>query len=370
VNITLKCKLAPNNEQHQQLLDVMKTFNLGCNWVSEFAFKNKIFNKIKIQQQVYYELKQRFNLSSQMAIRVIGKVADSYKNWKNRDKVHIFKETGAIDYDARNFSIKDNLMSISVLGGRTKIPFYSKNKLEKVASQCELYFDKIKNRFYVNLVSEVKEEVPIQTNNFLGVDLGIINLATCSDGEVVSGEKVESYRKKITRLKSRLQTKGTKSAKKHLKKISKKETLFKKDVNHCISKKLVAKAKALGVGLKLEALKFNKPKNPVMKFNKKLRDNNGKLGKWAFGQLRNFISYKAKVVGIPVLLVNPAYTSQKCSQCGHTCNENRLTQESFKCLSCGYEVNADYNASINISRAEINQPIVATRKSELQAPAL
>lgn len=370
MNITLKCKLAPSKEQHQQLLDVMKTFNLGCNWVSEFAFKNKIFNKVKIQQQIYYELKQRFNLSSQMAIRVIGKVADSYSHWKNRDKAHTFKDTGAIDYDARNFTIKDNIMSITVLGGRTKIPFYSKNKLEKVASQCELYYDKVKNRFYVNLVSEVKEEVPIQTNEFLGVDLGIVTLATCSDGEVISGDKVESYRKKITELKSRLQAKKTKSAKRHLKKISKKETLFKKDVNHCISKKLVTKAKALGVGLKLEALKFDKSKKPVMKFNKKLRDNNGKLGKWAFGQLRNFISYKAKVAGIPVLLVNPAYTSQKCSKCGHTCEKNRLTQNAFKCLSCGYEVNADYNASVNISRADVNQPIVADCKVELQAPAL
>lgn len=371
MNITLKCKLMPSKEQHQQLVDVMTTFNNACNWVSEFAFNSKIFNKIKIQQQIYYELKQRFNLSSQMAIRVIGKVSDSYKNWKKRDKVHKFKDMRAIDYDARNFSVKKNEFSITILGGRAKIPYCSKDKLDSlnICSQCELYFDRVKNRFFINLVVQQNEQVTIQPDNFIGVDLGIVNLATCSDGEVISGEKVEKYRQKITGLKARLQAKGTKSAKRHLKKISKKENLFKKDTNHCISKKLVTKAKALGVGLKLEDLNF-KSKKPVMKFNKKLRDNNGKLGKWAFGQLRNFITYKAKIAGIPVLLVNPAYTSQKCNKCGHTCETNRLTQENFICVNCGYEANADLNASVNISRADVNQPVVDTRKSDLQAPAL
>ncbi len=361
----------PNKEQHQQLVDVMTTFNNACNWVSEQAFTSKTWNKIKLQKLVYYEVKQRFNLSSQMAILVIRKVASSYSNFKKRETKSEFRDLGAIDYDSRNFTIKKDGFSITILGSRTKIPYCSKDKLENynLCGQCELYYDKVKNRFYINLVAEVKEEIPTKVNEFLGVDLGIVNLATCSDGEVIRGEKVESYRKKITGLKERLQSKKTKSAKRHLKKISKKETLYKKDVNHCISKKLVAKAKALGVGIKLEDLSF-KSKKPVMKFNKKLRDNNGKLGKWAFGQLRNFISYKAKIAGVPVLLVNPAYTSQQCSKCGHTCEENRLTQSEFKCLSCGYSANADYNASINISRADINQPIVETRKSDLQTQSI
>lgn len=362
----------PNEEQHQKLIDVMTTFNGACDWVSEQAFTSKIWNKIKLQKHVYYEVRQRFNLSSQMAIHVIRKVASSYANHKKRETLATFRELGAIDYDSRNFTIKKDGFSITILGSRLHIPYCSKDKLENfnLCGQCELYYDKVKNRFYVNLVSEKREGLPIQANEFLGVDLGIVNLAVCSDGEVISGKKVESYRKKITGLKARLQEKGSKSAKRHLKKLSKKETLYKKDVNHCISKKLVTKAKALGVGLKLEALKFHKPKNPVMKFNKKLRDNNGKLGKWAFGQLRNFISYKAKIAGIPVLLVNPAYTSQKCSQCGHTCKENRPMQSDFICLSCGYQANADYNASVNISRADINQPVVDTSNSDLQTQSL
>jgi len=143
---------------------------------------------------------------------------------------------------------------------------------------------------FINFVYDEIENKPIETNNFLGVDMGIVNIAVTSDGEVYSGDKVENHRKKITLLKSNLQSKGTKSARKHLVKISKKENRYKKDTNHCISKKIVVKAKALGTGIKLEDLHFNSKKT-VKKFNKKLRDNNAKIGKWSFGQLREFYEY-------------------------------------------------------------------------------
>jgi IS605 OrfB family transposase len=371
MKLAVKCKILPNSIQHQELLNVMKTFNLACDWVSQKAFESKSYNKVNLHKIVYYEVKQRFNLSSQLAVRVIGKVTDCYKNWKQKDKVLSFRELGSIDYDSRILTIKPDSISLMGMGKRIKIPYRCKKPLEsfELSCQSELTYDKVKNKFYITFFAETSEEVPIKTNEFLGVDLGIVNLATCSDGEVISGEKVEIYRNKITSLKARLQSKGTKSAKRHLKKISKKETNYKKDVNHCISKKLVQKAKTLKVGLKLEDLNFKKHV-PQKGWTKKWKDSNARIGKWAFGQLRMFIDYKAKIAGIPVLLVNPAYTSQKCSQCGHTCAENRLTQESFKCLSCGYSANADYNASINISRAEINQPIVEIRKNYLQTQSL
>jgi len=364
VNITIKCKLLPNKEQHQQLLDVMSTFNNACDWVSEKAFENKCWNKIRLQKIVYHELRQRFNLSSQLAIRVIGKVANSYRYHRNRKSIHMFQPLGTVDYDARIFSIKKDLFSITALGGRIKIPYRSRKSLDEynICSQCELQYDKTKNKFYMILAVEQKETAPIIVEKFIGVDMGIVNIATCSDGETISGEDVENYRKKITSHKSRLQSKGTKSAKRRLKKISKRERRYKTNLNHIVSKKIVEKAKELGVGIKLEDLSFNK--KTFLKFNKKLRDNNAKLGKWAFGQLRDFITYKAKIAGVPVLFVNPAYTSQKCSRCGHTHEDNRKTQSEFVCLECGYESNADLNAAMNISRAVVNQPIVSATCSQ------
>lgn len=372
MKLAIKCKILPNEKQHQELLNVMKTFNLACDWVSQKAFETKIYNKVNLHKIVYYEVKQRFNLSSQLAVRVIGKVTDCYKNWKQKDKILNFRELGSVDYDSRILTIKkDEHISIMGMGKRIQLPYRCRKSLDNfdLSCQSELTYDGVKNKFYVTFFAETSEEVPIQTNEFIGVDLGIVNLAVCSDGEVISGEKVESYRKKITEIKAKLQAKGSKSAKRHLKKISKKETNFKKDINHCISKKLVQKAKTLGVGLKLEDLHFKK-QVPQKGWTKEWKDSNARRGKWAFGQLRQFIDYKSKLAGVPVLYINPAYTSQKCSTCGHIHEDNRKTQESFNCISCGYEANADYNASINISRAEINQPIVANRKVELQIQSL
>ena len=357
-------------QQHQQLLDVMETFNNACNWVAEKAIQSNTFNKMLLQKLVYYELKQKYNLSSQMAILVVRKVSSSYAHKNQRDKIVKYHQHGAIDYDTRNFTLKsNNIVSIMVLGGRIKIPYQSYKDLRNLTlcGQCKLSYDKVKRQFYVNLVYDEPESKPIETSNFLGIDMGEINLAVTSDGEVFSGERINDYRKKITKFKSKLQSRKTKSAKRHLVRISRRENRFKRDTNHCISKKIVLKAKALGMGIKLEDLHFH-DKKTVKKFNKELRDNNARLSKWAFGQLREFITYKAKIHGIPVLMVNPAYTSQACSQCNHSEEDNRLTQELFRCKKCGYSVNADYNASVNISRAAVIRPIVGTSKMVTYKP--
>ena len=130
----------PNKEQHQQLVDVMTTFNNACNWVSEQAFTSKTWNKIKLQKQVYYEVKQRFNLSSQMAILVIRKTASSYARFKKRETLEKFRDLGAIYYDSRNYTIIKDGFSINILGSRTKIPYCSKDKVESynLCGQCEL----------------------------------------------------------------------------------------------------------------------------------------------------------------------------------------------------------------------------------------
>ncbi len=363
MKLATKVKLLANGSEKEQLTQVMIATNRASNWIAEVAFNNKTFGQVKLHKLVYYEVKQRFNLSSQLAVRAIGRVVDVYKNKKQRCKIIKFNDLSTIDYDTRNLSIKkDNELSITTLGKRIKLQYRSRKPLEtyELCTQSELSYDKVKGKFYVTFFRVENEKANDEVKDFLGVDLGIVNLATCSDGEVISGEKVETYRKKITARKARLQSKGSRSAKRRLKKISKKENNFKKNTNHVISKRLVQKAKALKVGLKLEDLNFKK-QVPQKGWTKEQKDNNAKRGKWTFNQLRSMIDYKAKLLGVPVLYINPAYTSQKCSKCGHTHEENRLTQSEFKCTSCGYSENADLNAAINISRAAVNQPIVATR---------
>jgi IS605 OrfB family transposase len=115
-----------------------------------------------------------------------------------------------------------------------------------------------------------------------------------------------------------------------------------RDVNHCISKKIVVKAQCTGRGIALEDLegigdrvKARKPQRATLK-------------SWSFHQLGNFIAYKAALAGVPVVFVDPAHTSQECPACRHTCRANRSRQARFKCVSCGLAGPADAIAALNI----------------------
>jgi len=71
------------------------------------------------------------------------------------------------------------------------------------------------------------------------------------------------------------------------------------------------------------------------------------LNSWAFFQLRAFIAYKAAMASVRVVLVNPAYTSQTCSHCGHCEKANPKSQSKFLCVQCGYACHADLNAAVH-----------------------
>lgn len=128
---------------------------------------------------------------------------------------------------------------------------------------------------------------------------------------------------------------------------------FQKDTNHCISKQLVAKAKDTKRAIALEDLSGIRQRVTVRKTHR------ARLHNWAFGQLRAFIGYKAQRAGVPSGVVDPAYTSQRCSVCGHTERRNRPSQASFCCVACGYTAPADVNAAINIERAAVIRPMVS-----------
>jgi IS605 OrfB family transposase len=204
---------------------------------------------------------------------------------------------------------------------------------------------------------DAPEPTPDEVSDYLGVDLGLVNLATTSDGEIVNHGSsglnqpammhahVNTVRARYSRLRAKLQQKGTRSAKRLLKQRSGREARFARDTNHCISKALVSTAQDTARGIALEDLKHIRTRITVR--GKRQRR---VLHSWGFFQLRAFIAYKAALAGVRVTLVNPAYTSQTCSQCGHCAQANRRSQSKFLCTSCGYACHADVNAAVNIGR--------------------
>ncbi len=207
--------------------------------------------------------------------------------------------------------------------------------------------------YYLNVTQSKDAPAATETSDTLGVDLGIVNLATDSEGESFSGAQVNAVRTRYHQRRQTLQKVGTRSAKRRLKHMSGREKRFQKNTNHVISKSLVQKAVRTRKAIALEDLTGIRERTTVRRVNRYARHS------WAFSQLRGFMSYKAAWAGIPVRLIDPRNTSRTCSQCGHCEKANRQSQASFLCKQCGFCLNADVNAAINISRVPVKVPIVS-----------
>ncbi len=353
---TMLLKLQPSPEQHRALLETMHAFNAACNTVAEEAFALKRANKFELQRHVYARLRAEFGLPAQLAIRAISKASEAYKRDKSIQPT--FRPEGAIVYDQRVMSFKGLLtVSLLTLQGRALIPFavgaYQQARIDAIQGQADLIYRN--GVFFLAVTLDVPTLPAEQPNGTLGVDLGIVNLATDSDGDTFSGAAVEHTRQRMLKLRAALQKKGTKSAKRHLKRLRRKERRFHQNTNHVISKKLVAKAKASHRGIAIEDLRHIRQRTDSTV----RRSQRHRHASWSFFQLRAFLSYKARLLGVCLHLVDPRNTSRTCSACGHCAQANRKSQAEFACQSCGFAAPADWNAAINISRADVKQPIVA-----------
>ncbi len=287
---------------------------------------------------------------------MIAKVADAYKLDKNTPRT--FKPTGSIAYDDRILSwrLLDSTVSIWTVEGRLRIPFVCGEPQQELLQTRKGESDLVlaHGSFFLLATVEVEEAQPIEIDSTLGVDLGVKNIAVDSDGDIHSGNHINNVRCRHRRLRAKLQAKGTRSAKRKLKKLSGQERRFAKDTNHRISKQLVAKAKDTKRAIALEDLSGICQRVTVR------RRQRATLHSWAFFQLRSFVEYKARRAGVPVILVDPKNTSRTCPECGCVDKRNRPSQSTFSCVACGFSGLADHIAAVNISRrAVVNQPIVA-----------
>ena len=350
-NIKLECTV----DQQKALVETLEACNAACNHISQKAWDNKVFGQFKLHKFVYHEVKKLFGLNAQMTVRSIAKVADTYK--LDKKTIRKFRKHSAQPYDDRIFRLTANdSVSISTLNGREKIRYqcgdYQRELLKSRVGEIDLMY--INKTFYLACVCDVDEQSIIEPEGILGIDLGIVNVAVDSEGTHYSGKDIEVYRKKMANRRKNLQKKGTRSAKRKLKKISHKQQRFQKDRNHCISKSIVATAKRLSFSIALEDL------SGIRDGIKARKSQRARMGNWAFYQLKSFIKYKAKLLGITVTEVDPRNTSRTCPSCSFISKANRKTRDLFCCKKCGFSGSADLVAAWNIqAKAVINQPMVA-----------
>lgn len=368
MKITIQLQVLPNAEQKAILLSTMEAYNAAASYASEVAFRDKVFSKPALHKRVYADIREKFGLSAQMTVRSYTKVVESYATMKadiprrqgieNRkatkhertpNKIELaqtsFKPHGAICYDERIASFKGiDKVSLWTLQGRMILPMvfgeYQAGRLNRLKGQMDLVYRK--GKFFLLATADVPEDAPIDPKDFLGVDMGVVNIATDSDGNNYSCQTVERVRVRNNKNRKNLQRKGTRSSKRRLKKIGSRESNFRRNENHRISKEIVQRAKDTERGIAIEDLKGIRERTTVRK-----QDRNKRLS-WSYEQLRSFIEYKAKMAGVFLAMVDARNTSRTCNECGHCDKGNRKNQESFVCQQCSHSVNADLNASRNI----------------------
>ena len=355
MKLVTQVKLLPNEEQTSALRRTLLRANALCDWLSAKAWESKEFRKFDLQKLTYHEARQVFpDIGANTLIRCIAKVADSYKVDKLIQRE--FRPSGSISYNYQLLTWKSsNTVSIWTVDGRIHVPYTGSQEalqmLDFPRGEVDLVLKR--GKFYLNVSIDVPDVLPSPPKGWLGVDMGIVNLAVDSDGDIFSGTKTEEVRQRYQGHRQRLQTTGTKSAKRRLKKISGKEARFKSIENHRISKAIVSKAKGTARGIALEILEGITKRVTVRKSQR------AKLSSWAFHQLKTYITYKASLAGVEVQLVLAHFTSQICPSCGVIDKKNRRSQAEFQCRHCDYKNHADIVGAINVSlRAAVNQPSV------------
>ena len=364
--------MLPTPDQASALADALHACNAAASWLSEQIHTDRVVGKFDVQKRFYTELRQRFGLSAQPAIRVIGKTVDAYTTLRanvragnhgppgsdRRRSVEAtpigFRPEAAQPFDARCLSWRlgevgragtvsiwttgGRLKNVRVVGGGDQLALLRSRSIGETDLVCR---DGIWLLHATVEVPEAAMREPV--TGFLGVDLGIVTIATTSDGDQMSGSRLNRYRKRQQRIRATLQAKKTSSARRLLKKRRRKEARFATDVNHQISKTIVAEAERTGRGIAVENLTGIRARVRLRK------PQRATLHSWAFAQLGQFLTYKAQRAGVVVMQVDPAYTSQTCHACGHVDKRNRLSQAVFHCGRCDFVGHADHNAALNIA---------------------
>lgn len=370
----IKVKLLANEREQALFGKTIAQYSACFNHVARESWETRTTNGVELHRETYYPLRQQYpQLPSQLVISAREKAREAVKSALarlKRGKRATCPHTSrtAVRYDARSytFSPERGELSLSTTGGRLRLGVsvpeyfrpYLRNRLGLDSADLVQYDN---GTLWMHVVVTLPDPpIPAETGKVVGVDVGISRIAVSSDGEFFDGKRVKEHAREFFRLRRALQAKGTKSARRHLKRLRRQENRFRRDVNHRVSKLLVASLPP-GSTIVMENL------TDIRERVKARRQQRRELHNWPFAQVQQFVTYKAAMRGIQVSYVDARYSSQSCSRCGHLARSNRQMQSWFLCRKCGYQLNADLNAARNLARRAngasgglfVNRPIVS-----------
>jgi IS605 OrfB family transposase len=351
---TIKVKLPFEGSLVQTAL----AFNKACQIVLDYGSQHKIRNKDKLNKATYRQVREAIpNLPSALVQTARDQASEMLKR-TNYSK--IVKKRLSVRYDNRTFKFypETNHVSLTTVQGRLNFPFIHYSYLDTwKGAYTNVQLIIRKNQAFLGVQVDVPDVEVKVTGKVLGIDRGVLNVAVCSDNTFFDGKRLRDVKGRYRYLRRRLQHMGTRSAHRKLQRLSGRERRFVLNTNHYISKAIVNKPFDV---FALEKLEISREKKNGKRFNRL-------LGSWSPNELERFIAYKAESKGKLIVEVNPRHTSQRCCTCGFVHGWNRHGLR-FRCGNCGFELNADLNASRNIKvlgkseylRLLVNQPIVAS----------
>ncbi len=375
---TIRIQLQPSPTQAAALAETSRQFTVAFNLFAQLGWQNSVSNATKLHFLAYYPVRTTLpDLNSNLTNTARAKAAEALRSAfalrKDQDRKISMPRSDACPprYNIHTYRVdwESQTVRMSLVGGRQTIRFRVPDYAAKHAGYGVDTADLVERdgTWWLHVVVTVPAPEIEPTEQVIGVDLGINRPAVTSTNQFLGMRRWKAVEGRYFKLIRALQKKGTKSAKRHLRKLKRRRSRFRKDADHVLSKQIVAAAEP-GSTIVLENLKDIRKRMKAKRRSQTKR----RMHSWPFANLKTKIEYKAEEWGCTVVAVDPRHTSQACSRCGHSARNNRRSQSVFKCQKCGYQLNADLNAARNIAakyRADggtspggglRNQPIVST----------
>lgn len=197
MKLTAQVKLLPASEQAASLLDTMHAVNAAASFAADRGFAAKVYSQASIHRLAYFAIRERFGLGAQHAVRAISKAVDAFA--RDKSVCPGFAPIGAIPLDDRLYRLIGlHAASINTTAGRIRCPFlvgdYFRAMLSGKRGQADLVYRG--GQFFLYVTVEFQEAPPVAVQDWIGVDLGIRNIAVDSTGEKHSGEQVDRLRRR------------------------------------------------------------------------------------------------------------------------------------------------------------------------------
>ncbi|MFX1282910.1 MAG: RNA-guided endonuclease InsQ/TnpB family protein [Promethearchaeota archaeon] len=362
---TIQCPLPADSD----LLETIRVYNKAVQRVIDIGWATKTYHKNRLHEISYHDLRATYpKLQSSLIQCARDMASDMLKREKFMHKKPLKRPFSGVRYNQRTFTpfLASGTISISTLVGRKKlqlfIPKYFQQYLKGRITSLTLYYNKRRKKIIAYFTIKLPD-VPVENqSSFLGVDRGIKRVAVCSNNSFYPTNHILAVKWKYQLFRKKLQSKGTRSAKRKLKRVCGRERRFMTDENRKIAKWICNMPYSCIVLENLHGLKQHSKKKKNVP--KKLRR---QFGNWAYYQLEQFLIERVEKVGKTIMFVNPRHTSQRCSRCGYISKTNRPSSSHFCCRECYFPLHADLNAARNLSdfgkaligRASVNSPNVA-----------